>query len=212
VSAIGAPPIMVVDDEGLQSMTSYLFDSGREQPAVALTSGSAGDLLLGPDEVRPIVGPARIYLVMGSDALLHLEALVGPSLALPASAARIWWPELTLESDPLEHPVVPQLEDEPEAAMLAEFIRCFELTRPVVRCEIKLIEDAQVMLERELQQARELQRRTDERLRDTQAERHEQALRADLAEASLASATAKLDALRISIGRAPERGTRPDDE
>jgi hypothetical protein len=209
---VGAGPITVSDDQELQAMGSHLLSGDRDQAAIALTSGSTGSLVLAPDKVRAIVGSARIYLVSASDVLLHLEALVGPSLALPAGAARIWWPELTVESNPLEHPVVLQLEDEPEADMLVEFARCFELTRPVVRREIKVIEDARGLLELELKQAHEQQQRTDERLRDTQVESHEQTVRAELAEAALESATAALDALRSSIGRASERGTRRDDE
>jgi hypothetical protein len=167
--------------------------------------------VLAPEKVRAIVGAARIYLVTGTDVLLHLEGLLGTSLALPVGAARVWWPGLTLDSDPLEHPAVLQLEDEPEADLLAELARCFELSRPVVRREIKLIEDGRALLESELEQAREQQRRTDERLRDTQVARHQQATRAEEAEAHLERTARELDALRSSIGGAPEKGIRADE-
>jgi hypothetical protein len=193
-------------------MGSHLLSGDRDQAAIALTSVGTGPLVLAPDKVRAIVGNARIYLVSAADVLLDLEGILGPNLALPAGAARIWWPELTVASNPLEHPVVLQLEDEPEADMLVEFARCFELTRPVVRREIKLIEDARALLECELEQARKQQRMTGQHLRDTQVERHEQAVRAELAEAGLESATAALDALKSSIASTPERGTRRDDE
>jgi len=188
-------------------MGGYLLSGDRKQPAIALTSGSTGRLVLAPDRVRTIVGGARIYLVTGKDVLLHLEGLLGANLALPVRAARIWWPELTFDSDPLEHPVIFQLEDESESDMLAEFVRCFELTRPAVRREIQLIEDTRVLLESELAQAREQQRRTDERLRETQVEVHEQAMRAEETEARLASTTRELERLRSSIGEWPEKGT-----
>jgi hypothetical protein len=197
---------MVSDDEDLQAMGSYLCSGDRDEPVVALTSGSTGQLVLAPDKVRTIVGGARIYLVTAKHMLLHLEGLLGPNLALPAGAARIWWPELTFDSDPLEHPAVLRLEDESEAEMLTEFARCFELTRPVVRRAIKLIENTRAVLELELAQAREQQRTTDERLRDTQVESHEQATRADEAEAQLASTTRELEALQSSMGGAPEKG------
>ncbi|HTD09540.1 MAG TPA: hypothetical protein VK680_11670 [Solirubrobacteraceae bacterium] len=139
-------------------MASYLLSGDRDQPAIALTSGSTGQLVLAPGKVREIVGGGRIYLVRGEDLLLHLEGLLGPNLALPTGAARIWWPELTLDDDPLEHPAVLQLEDEPEADTFTEFARCFELSRPVVRREITQIEDARRLLEIELESAvRELE-------------------------------------------------------
>ena len=207
-----AGEITVADDQDLQAMGSHLLSCDRDQAAVALTSVGTGQPVLAPDKVRAIVGNARIYLVSAADVLLDLEGVLGPNLALPAGAARIWWPELTVASNPLEHPVVLHLEDEPEADMLVEFARCFELTRPVVRREIKLIEDARGLLELELEQAHEQQRRIDQLLQDTQVERHEQAVRAELAESGLETVTAELNALRSSISSAPERGTRRDDE
>jgi hypothetical protein len=206
----GVAPITVSDDQDLQAMASYLLSGDRDQPAIALTSGSTGQLVLAPDKVREIVGGAQIYLVTGEDLLLHFEGLLGPNLALPSGAVRIWWPELTVESDPLEHPAVLQLEDEPEADTLGEFARCFELSRPTVRREITLIEDARRLVECELEEAREQQRRTDERLRDTQVECHEQETRTEEAEARLEDTRRELDALRSSIGGAPEKGTGLD--
>jgi hypothetical protein len=208
-----AKPIVVARDQDLQAMANYLFAGDRDQPAVALTSGTTGQPVLAPDRVRSLVGgDTRIYVVTGTDALLDLEGLLGSNLALPVAAARIWWPALTFESDPLEHPVVLQLEDEPEAAMLEELVRCFQLSRPLVRREISLIEDARALLEHELAQAREQQRETDERLRDIQVKRHEQATRAEEAQALLESLTAELDVLRAAAGRAPESGTGLKDE
>jgi hypothetical protein len=210
--SVDPEPIVVASGQGLQSMGSYLLSGDREQPAVALTLASTGEPVLAPEKVRAIVGSARIYLVTGTDALLHLEGLLGSNLALPAGAARIWWPELAFDSDPLEHPVVLQLEDEPEAEMLTEFVRCFELTRPVVRRAIKLIEDSRALLEHELKQARNRQHTTDELLRDTQVERHKQTTRAENAEARLTRAERERDALRSSTKRAPEKDTGLDDE
>ncbi len=188
-------------------MASYLLSGDRDQPAIALTSASTGQLVLAPDKVLEIVGGARIYLVTREDLLLHFEGLLGPNLALPAGAIRIWWPELTVESDPLEHPSVLQLEDEPEADTLGEFARCFELSRPTVRRAITLIEDARRLVECELEEEREQQRRTDERLRDMKVERGEQETRAEEAEARLEDTRRELDALRSSIGGAPEKDT-----
>jgi|HubBroStandDraft_2_1064218.scaffolds.fasta_scaffold22319_1 hypothetical protein len=201
MSATGLDPVVIASEQDLRSMGAYLLSGDRDQPVIALTwSAGTGQLVLTPGEIRTVVGSSvRIYIVTGKDSLHRLEGVLGRKLALPAGAARIWWPGLTVHSDPAEHPLVLQLEDERAADMLTEFARRFELSRPLVRREIKLIEDARALLERELAQAHEQQRKTDERLRDTQVERHEHATRADAAEARLGSITRERDALKSSI-------------
>jgi hypothetical protein len=102
-------------------------------------------------------GP-RIYYVPGGHLLRRLQATLGRRLALPAGSVRVWWPGLTAPSDPTAHPLVLALDSESQTDMLAEFARMFDLSRPVVRGEIQVIEDARQLAENELAQAREQNR------------------------------------------------------
>lgn len=176
VSAGDPDAIVVADEPAVRSMAAHLLSDGREQPVVGLASAVDSDqLVLAPGRVRGIVGHGpRIYLV-GEEALRGLGDLLGRELALPAGAARVWWPGMTARSDPRDHPLVSRLDDEAEADMLAEFARQFDLSRPLVRVEIKLIEDARGLLEHELAQAREENR-------NLNIERHEALARAQTAE------------------------------
>jgi hypothetical protein len=205
MTSAGPDPIVVASDTDLRSMGDHLLSDERAEPAVALSwSANTGQLVLMPAEIRAIVGSgARIYVVTGKEARPRLEEMLGPKLALFDDSARIWWPHLTVHSDPSEHPAVLRLEDEPEASMLAEFARRFELSRPLVRQEIKLIEDNRALLDRELAEAREQQRKTDEHLREVQVERHQEATRATAAEARVESTTRELEALRIARNIVP---------
>jgi hypothetical protein len=133
-----------------------LLSGDRVQPAVGITSMLDSDeLVLAPASVRAIVGPsARIYLVTGEDALRGLDGCLGRGLALLPGAVRVWWPGLTVGSDPADHPLVMRIDDEDDAEMLAEFRRRFDLSRPAIRREIREIEDLRALLERELRQER----------------------------------------------------------
>lgn len=185
--------IMVAGKEEAEGMGTYLLAGDRDHPAIAVTMSSTGEPVLALDEVRAIVGSARIYVVAESGALERLQGVLGRDLALPAGAARIWWPELTAESNPMEHPLVLELEDEPDGNMLAEFVRCFELSRPTVRREIRLIEG---VLGSELEETREQLRRVSERLREAEIKGAEQQTHTAQVEARLEAATRELDALR----------------
>jgi hypothetical protein len=69
--------------------------------------------------------------------------------------------------------------------LLAELARELELSRPLVRREIKLIEQTRRLAEDELAKAREQNR-------NMKIERHEALARAEAAEASLRAATRQL--------------------
>ncbi len=162
----------------------------REQPIVGLAPSADGDApVLACGEVRAALGPGVRICVICDDTLLDgLRELLGARLALGRGAARIWWPGAGARCDPADHPTVLALEDEPRRATLEELARQFELSRPCVRAQIRLIEDARAFLENELTRAREQNRRVHERLRDAQIECHTLGMRAEAAEASLAAA------------------------
>jgi hypothetical protein len=178
VSEEGTGLIVVSSEQSLRGMAAYLLSNERYQPVVALTE-SVGAPMLAYDRVRAVVGAGpRIYLIEGEYLLDCLADLLGRGLALSADSARIWWPELTVGSDPGEHPLVLYLDHEPDSSMLEEFTRQFDLSRPLVRQEIKLIEDARARAEHELAQAREENR-------NMKIERHDALSRAERAEARL---------------------------
>jgi hypothetical protein len=197
VSSSDVDPVVVASKPALRSMQAYLLSCDRQQPAIALTrSVDSDEPVLAPEQVRAIVGPGpRIYYVSAEYLLRRLQGMLGRKLALPAGGARIWWPDLSTRSDPSEHPFVLALAGEPQSSMLVEFARQFDLSRPLVRREIKLIEDTRRLAEYQLAQAVEQNRTTEQRLRDTQLERHREATRADAAEMRLQGAVRELGAL-----------------
>jgi cell division septum initiation protein DivIVA len=78
------------------------------------------------------------------------------------------------------------LDGEPQASVLAQFAREFDLSRPRVRQEIRVIEDLRRLAERELSLAREENR-------NMKIERHDALMRAQAAEASLRDAIRQLE-------------------
>lgn len=174
VSAEGAPSrILVRTAQDLQSFEAHLL-GGRDRPAVALTPSVDPSVpVLAPEDVRAVVGPrCGIYVIDGEHLLRRLESILGTSLAVPLGAARIWWPGLTTRSDPADHPLVQPVEGESPGEVIAELARQFDLSRPRVREQIKLIDDARAQLELELDRAREQNRQLAQQLRDAKVERH----------------------------------------
>jgi hypothetical protein len=154
VNTQGDEPMVVRGEPDVRSMKAHLLSGEREHPAVALTrSADSDEFMLTPRHVRSIVGSGpRIYLIP-TEYVQHLQRVLGAKFALPPGAVRVWWPGLLGGSDPGEHPLVLQLDPEPAWGMLGEFARHFDLSRPFVRYEIRLIEDARKAAERELAQA-----------------------------------------------------------
>ncbi len=161
-------------------MVAELLSGDRVQPVVGITSMVDSDeLVLAPASVRATVGPfPRIYLVTGEGTLRGVSVGLGRELALLPGAARVWWPGLTERSDPADHPLVGRIDDEDDSAMLADFSRQFDLSRPAVRREIREIEDLRALLERDLAQ----ERRQSQTL---EVEFRRMRVRAEAAEASL---------------------------
>jgi hypothetical protein len=186
-------PAIVDDEQELLDLQTHLLSAQRTHPVVALALGEEiEDVSLWHEEIRPIVGPhTRICFV--DEALLdRLREDLGRKLTLMPGAVRIWWPELSTRSDPGDHPLVLALEGEARTDVLAELARQFDLSRPHVRRELKLIEDARALAEHRLAETVEQDQRTAERLRDAHRERHREATRAQAAEARLNDALKRL--------------------
>lgn len=156
-----------------------------------------------PDSVEPVLRcsdvrtvveeDVRVYLIADEDLLRDLAEVVGSRLRLDRGCARVWWPGASADGDPGDHPTVVALEGEDYLDTLAEFALEFDLSRPVVRERVNLIEDARAFLEHEIARVVEESRRMHERLRDAQIECHEIRMRAEAAEAKLAALRASPD-------------------
>jgi hypothetical protein len=136
-------------------MLSLLLSGRRKRPMIGLArSLSTGELVLSPRDVRGVVGPGpRIYYFPGEELLCGLREVLGRGLALPAGAARVWWPGLSAGSDPSEHPLIVELDGEPVRDLLGEFARRFDLSRPRVRLAMRVSEDVCRLTEAQLARA-----------------------------------------------------------
>jgi hypothetical protein len=191
VGAGKAGPVVVVAGEAdARGMVGHLLSGDRPWPVIGLASAADGEgLVVDPAGVQLRLGRGpRIYVVAGRRELGVLRELLGGRLFLPAGAARVWWPGLSLHSDPRDHPLVSRADDEEDPEMLAELARSFDLSRPAVRKEIKEIEELHAMLEHELAEERRQHR-------DLKIERSRALQRAETAEALVAALTEQLEQL-----------------
>jgi hypothetical protein len=190
VSTGKTDPVVVAGEADVRGMISHLLSADRSWPVVGLASAADGEgLVVEPAGVRLRLGRVpRIYVVAGRRELGVLRELLGGRLFLPAGAARVWWPGLSLHSDPRDHPLVLRVDDEEDPDILAELARWFDLSRPVVRREIKEIEELRAMREYELA---EEQRQN----RDLKFERGKALQRAETAEALVVALTEQLEQL-----------------
>lgn len=191
--------LIVVDDASLGELVADLRSPDRVHAVVAVAWALDGDgPVLATSRVRTIVESAASVYVIPGDALLGaLRREVGSKLALAPGAVRVWWPGVTRRSDPGDHPLVLPLEGESPGDVLAEFARRFHLSRPDVRREFKLIEDARALAEHRLEEAEGKDRATAQRLRDAHVERNREAARAEAAgsvEAALKTVQRQLQA------------------
>lgn len=181
--------LVVRSQPEVRSLEEVLL-GGRDAPVVVLTQSTETlEPVLPPKKVRAVVGEeAGILYVPGDYLLRRLRATLGHALAVSRGAARIFWPDLTVESDGSDHPLIPVLEGESEEDALAEFARQFDLSRPKVRREIRLIEDLRSSLRDERDAAAKDVRGIAERLRDANIERHVATVRAERHEHGLNAA------------------------
>jgi hypothetical protein len=167
----------------IEQLQDLLF--GERNMAVVVLTQSEETLqpVLPPQEVRTIVGPgAALYYVPGERLLRRLAKALGRPLAVYRGTARVFWPALRSDSDPGDHPLMVILDGEHEQDALTEFARQFDLSRPHVRREVRLIEDARSFLQEVVDVAGDELLTAAERLRDAHIERHEAVVRAERAE------------------------------
>jgi hypothetical protein len=176
--------VVVHSDDDLRRLGHEVLGE-RDRPIVGVTlRDGTQEPVLRASDIRTVVGDeVRIYLVADDHLLLGLREILGPRLRLDAGTLRIWWPGAAVRCDPSDHPVVVGLEDEDYLETLKELANEFDLSRPHVRGQVRMIEDARAFLEHEMLRVQEYNRRIHERLRDAQIECHRLRTRAELAEA-----------------------------
>ncbi|MHB8241064.1 MAG: hypothetical protein ACYDHN_03645 [Solirubrobacteraceae bacterium] len=141
----------------------------RETASVILTQREdSAEPVLPPQKVRDVVGSdSLIYFVAGDRQLRKLRVTLGAALAPTRGSLRIYWPGVKLKADPLDHPAVAVLLDEPVASSLEELARQFDLSRPRVRQEIKYLDDLRRKLEQDNSRLTAELRRFDRRPRQS---------------------------------------------
>jgi hypothetical protein len=189
----------------LRGLVENLLSGDRQLPLVLLSSADAGsEPVLAPGRVRAVTGgPAEIYYVTTDYLLRRFNASLrrrlgestGRSLRLDAGAVRIYWPGVSERSSPEDHPFVPELVDEREWDLLAEFQRRFDLSRPTVRPEIRLLNDTLTITENHLKLARNKVASLEEQLRDAQITTHEAQRRTTTVESRLRDVDHELSAM-----------------
>jgi hypothetical protein len=150
----GGSDLFVADSEaGLRRMEGCLLSPARRQLVVGIAPGLHADTAA---DVREILGlEGQLYLI-SEESLLDQQRLPVP-LALGQLSVRIWWPWLTEESDPRDHPLVRPF---PGQSFETVFGDQLDLSRPVVRREISRLEGLARFNEHLLEKAiRELERR-----------------------------------------------------
>ncbi|HEX5852371.1 MAG TPA: hypothetical protein VFY36_04705 [Solirubrobacteraceae bacterium] len=189
----GERPVIISEELELLAMQAHLLYTERNQPVVAIALyEETEETALWHAELRPILGPETQIRFVAEDLIGQLREGLGRKLALSPESARIWWPGLSSRSDPSDHPLVLTLDGERRTDVIAEIARQFDLSRPHVRRELRLIEDARALAEHRLAEIVEQDQRTAERLRDAHRERHREAARAQAAEARLEDALRRL--------------------
>lgn len=132
-------PKRVSTRSDLSDLQDSLF-AERHIPIVVLTEQSAEKPILPVREVRLIVGGEAEIFLLADHLTAQLRTRLGRNFGVSRGMARIFWPGLSLASDPFDHPLVAVLDVETPEAALAEFAHQFDLSRPHIRKEIKLIE------------------------------------------------------------------------
>jgi hypothetical protein len=166
--------IVVRSARHLRRLEAELVGARRYPVVLLALAGDADEPVFPPGQLRRAAGlRVRIYLLQGQHPFQRPAVVANKHLAVPRGSARICWPQFSAGSDPDDHPLVHRLEGESDRDALEEFARQFDLSRPCVRREIKLIEGVRATSEHELAQARTRLAQVEQQLRDARIARHQ---------------------------------------
>lgn len=124
--------IVVRTPKALRQLTSELRDPARTRPVIGLAPDpTSAQPVVAPNPLRALLDPrVRVFYLESHRMRARLEQRLGPRLAL-ADGIRIWWPGVTPDSDPRDHPRV--IVQASEAATLQAFAVAFDESRPTLR-------------------------------------------------------------------------------
>lgn len=174
--------IVVRTGQQLRRLEADLVGARRYPVVLLALAVDVDEPVFPPRQLRKATGPrVRIYLLHGQHPLQRPAVVANRYLAVPRGSARICWPQFSAHSDPDDHPLVHRLQGESDRDALEEFARQFDLSRPCVRREIKLIEDIRSTSEHELTETKTRVRALEKQLRHAHSERDQAIRRAERA-------------------------------
>jgi hypothetical protein len=166
--------IVVRSTRQLRRLEAELVGARRYPVVLLALAVDVDEPAFPPGRLRRAAGlRVRIYLLLGQHPFQRPAVVATKHLSVPRGSARICWPQFRAGSDPNDHPLVNRLEGKSDRDALQEFARRFDLSRPCVRREIKLIEGIRATSEHELAQARARLAEVEQQLRDAHIARHE---------------------------------------
>lgn len=184
--------LVLATRKDLRRLTSDLRGADRDAIVVLTLGDRADGPSFPPSAIRAGVDPhVPVYVVATADLCRRLEQSLGPQLAVRGGDARIYWPGVSHESDPAEHPLVPAHSNSDRRDPSDRLMAALDLSRPGVRGHVAVTQER---LEAAEQRAADTLRE----LRESRAECATEVARAKAAEAELADAQQKLDALHAA--------------
>ena len=123
--------MVVRSERELGVMTAEVLDAARGYPVVCLTSRAGEvDPALSPAAVREVVGPGiPLYFVGGMKLQMLLAERLPERLEVYRGAVRVWWPGVSEQSDPEDHPLIFNPVGADEAQSLEKLAYEFRLER-----------------------------------------------------------------------------------
>lgn len=181
---------LIRSPKDLRRLTAEIARGTRSYPIVGLMLQDAHDRpVLTAQELRAIAeAETRIYLIIGDYLIRRIDRTHGARIKLGEGVVAVWWPVLQAQAAPAAH-------DTSRDAMLAQFARELDLSRPGVRGEIVRLEEARASLESQLAETRESYRRLEQERRTLVFDEIAQTTRADTAEQMLDEALRELQSL-----------------
>jgi hypothetical protein len=103
----GATYIRVATARELRAMCTVIRRPARDYPVVGLSCRPGeSEPALPAERVREIVGPGVPAYVIEAQQARETRVLLPPRHGVFGGAARVWWPGVGEDSDPLDHPLV----------------------------------------------------------------------------------------------------------
>lgn len=124
--------IVVRSPRGIRQLTTELRDPNRAHPVIGVdTDASGARPVVALGRLREVLDPRiRIYFVESAAMRTRLGQRLGGAL-IPTQGIRIWWPGLTPDSDPRDHPLVTAQGGDDET--LEAFSRTLDRSRPTLQ-------------------------------------------------------------------------------